>query len=149
MHQWEIAVLIILILLIIYHMKNQKEVYTLNQGYIYDQNSAAQACAVLGATLATPDQLNSAYNAKADWCVNGWLSDGSQKYPINTSIGPGCLNAPGIASNPAPLSSANCYGPKPLVLKTGNVAPFNASQYSMYPSVNLVNKAVNKVKNLF
>ncbi|CAG01054.1 unnamed protein product, partial [Tetraodon nigroviridis] len=57
---------------------------------------ARQACEDQDAGLATPEQLQAAWQDGLDWCNAGWLADGSVRYPI-TEPRAGCGgSAPGL-----------------------------------------------------
>lgn len=89
----------------VFHAKVGKE--TLN---FYD---AQRLCALLGATLATYDQLYTAWEAGLQKCAYGWLADATRRYPMKTSR-PGCGGHIGIIGSPNPqdkstTSNAWCY----------------------------------------
>ena len=99
-----------------------KEVFwigpTATTGYS-TMTDANQACIDAGADgLATPAQLTEAQDARAQWCVFGWLSDGSSKFPMQENktgcgmigVNPStCPNCPSTT-----VVGANCFGVKPL-----------------------------------
>ncbi|XP_063066109.1 versican b isoform X2 [Engraulis encrasicolus] len=70
---------------------------TTRYGLTFEQ--AKQACQNVGATIATEDQLTSAFEDGFDHCDAGWIADQSVRYPITTPR-PGCfgdkLKKPGI-----------------------------------------------------
>ncbi len=103
-------------------------------GYDYTKAQAAATCTTHGAVVATGAQLAAAQVAKADWCATGWLSDQTvAKYPINTTIRPGCGGAPSVVEYTPPNGKAgvNCYGVKPVV-DTEGISPFNTTKWSRY-----------------
>ncbi|KAM9737885.1 brevican core protein-like [Menidia menidia] len=55
---------------------------TVPQRLSFDE--AQDYCISLGAKLATPGQLYTAWSEGLDYCSPGWLSDGSVRYPIIT-----------------------------------------------------------------
>lgn len=75
---------------------------------------AEEVCGATGGTVATPDQLDKAYDKGADWCSCGILSDGSYAYPIQTAR-TGCADHPGVqACGPGfDRNFATCYGVRP------------------------------------
>jgi len=147
---WKIVLLVIIIILIVYRYTMQKEVYSLTGGYIFNNKESAQeACAVLGGTLATKSQMQQAQDGKADWCSTGWTADGGGMYPTNTRVGPGCgIGKPSLVSyiHEGGVAGANCYGVKPLLKDKDKVMMFNEAQYSMYPSLNIIDNAINHIK---
>ncbi|XP_061629519.1 hyaluronan and proteoglycan link protein 3 [Phyllopteryx taeniolatus] len=68
--------------------------------YHFNFLDAQQACQVQDATLATFEQLFTAWDEGLDWCNAGWLADGTVQYPI-TAVRAGCGGsdlAPGLRS---------------------------------------------------
>lgn len=112
------------------------EVYCYNPspGYNFSTvNQAASACQTLGAVIATPNQLQTAYNAGAEWCTAGFLSDGTRAFPMQHST-TGCYNTIGVVTWQG-NAGATCYGVKPAqgtpgVINWENFAPTKWSQYS-------------------
>ena len=95
--------------------------------------------------------MQQAQDNKADWCSTGWVADGGPMYPTNTRLYPGCgTGTPGLAyyPNDGVNASANCYGVKPLLQDKdkAQVMTFNETQYSMFPSVNIIDDAINRIK---
>jgi hypothetical protein len=84
--------------------------------------------------VATDSQLTDAFNAGADWCSTGWLSDvPDAKYPINTSIKTGCADEPGVKTYTPDLAGVNCFGPKPDK-GTEGIVPFDQFRWSRWDS---------------
>nr|XP_058940204.1 brevican core protein-like [Pocillopora verrucosa] len=77
-------------------------------------NDAQRLCALLGATLATYDQLYTAWEAGLQRCRYGWLADATLRYPMQT-IQPNCGSLTGIIGSSTPqhnkskTSNAWCY----------------------------------------
>ena len=108
-------------------------------GYDYTKAQAAGICTKHGATVASNRQLIAAREAGADWCATGWLSDQTvAKYPINTTIMPGCGGSPSVVEYTPPTGKAgvNCFGVKPeKVQGAGSDATlrnWNSTKWSRY-----------------
>lgn len=87
--------------------------------YHFNFFGAQQACQDQDATLATFEQLFSAWEEGLDWCNAGWLADGTVQYPI-TVPREGCGGielAPGLRS----------YGQRHRFLHTYDAFCFSAS----------------------
>ena len=101
------------------------EVFNISKD-IYTYADAADVCSAYGASLATYDQMESAYNDGAEWCNYGW-SDGQMIfYPTQKSTwkklqqsdtykhacGRPGVNG-GYIDNPYAKFGVNCFGKKP------------------------------------
>ena len=110
-------------------------------GYTYTKAQGEAGCAEHDAKLATDAQFTAAYDAGANWCSSGWLSDTDVgAFPINDkkNFVKGCGGtSAGIrrwnrTSGPDKgKAGLNCYGVKPDE-GTEKVARFNTAKWSRY-----------------
>ena len=92
--------------------------------YLFNFFEAKQACKDQEATLATFEQLFTAWDEGLDWCNAGWLADGTVQYPI-TAPRDGCGGddlAPGLRS----------YGQRHRLLHRYDAFCFSASVKGQY-----------------
>jgi len=101
------------------------EVFNISNN-LYTYDDAQSICSAFGATIATYDQVEDAYNNGGEWCNYGW-SDGQmalfptqkatwntlQKNPkLKNNCGRPGVNG-GYMANPYMKFGVNCYGKKP------------------------------------
>lgn len=102
-----------------------KQVFNISQNK-YTFKQAQDVCTAFDASLATYDQIESAYNAGAEWCNYGWSAGQMAYFPTQKTTydrlaqNPNTKNAcgrPGInggfMGNPNIRFGVNCYGVKP------------------------------------
>jgi hypothetical protein len=108
-------------------LKIKKEVYNIpSNSYTYDDSKAI--CQAYGATLATYDQIENAYNKGAEWCNYGWSDGQMALFPtqkktwdkLQTIEGhENDCGRPGVnggkINNPNAKFGVNCYGFKPII----------------------------------
>lgn len=113
----------------------EKEVFQVrSNGITYNltRTEADAVCTKYGATIATPAQLQTDYNAGADWCSFGWLSDNTMRFPINTTLIQGCSTVPGVVQGVSGNGKADvhCYGIRPNNPQGSDyIHPFNQTFY--------------------
>ena len=102
-----------------------KQVFNVGNN-IYTYEEAQKVCKVFDASLASYDQIESAYNDGGEWCNYGWSADQMAFFPTQkstwnklqyseqtkNSCGRPGING-GYFSNPYIRFGANCYGVKP------------------------------------
>lgn len=95
-----------------------------------DLDQAESVCGSTGGTVATPDQLEQAYQQGAQWCYCGILSDGTFAYPMQTGSS-GCARSKGVISCGSEYTRnlATCYGVRP---STGMVTAWDAQDDLLY-----------------
>jgi len=104
---------------------DKDEVFNIRNN-IYTYDDAQSVCSIYGATLATYDQIEKAYNNGAEWCNYGWSQDQLAFFPTQKSTwtllqnNPSTKNScgrPGINGgyfkNKNMQFGVNCYGKKP------------------------------------
>lgn len=106
---------------------NKKEVYNIGKN-IYTYDKAKQLCKSLNGTLATPEQVNNAYENGAEWCNYGWTQGQNAMFPIQKETWEHIQTRPepyryecgytygvngGFFENSNLEFGVNCYGVKP------------------------------------
>lgn len=101
------------------------EVFNISNN-LYTYSDAKAVCKALNAELATVDQLHTAYENGAEWCVNSWSANQQVLYPTQkstfdrlqkikgqeNSCGRTGVNG-GFVNNTSLRYGVNCYGIKP------------------------------------
>lgn len=121
-----------------------KEVFNISNN-LYTYDDAQAICTSYGATLATYEQIEEAYNNGAEWCNYGW-SDGQmaffptqkstwtelQKFPKHKNdCGRPGING-GYIHNPYVKFGVNCYGKKPKA-SPQDLSRLNSQGKSLFP----------------
>ena len=130
------------------------------QSNTYSYDNAKGACKLLGARLATYDEVERAYQNGANWCSYGWADEQLALFPIQKSLYnqlktiPGHQNdcgRPGVNGGYIEDSNTqfgvNCYGKKPYM--TENDAN-HMKNYTYTPTISVeeqskINQQVNNI----
>jgi hypothetical protein len=130
-----------------YLPKSSNEVFNISNN-LYSYDDAQVICKSYGASLATYDQIEKAYNDGAEWCNYGW-SDGQMAYfPTQKSTWKELQKSPsrknncgrpgingGYMSDPNMKFGVNCYGKKPKPTDM-DLARMTAKKHTVYPKTN-------------
>ena len=132
------------------------EVFNISNN-LYTYDDAQNVCTALGATLATYEQIEGAYNDGAEWCNYGWSTDQMAYFPtqldtfnkmqknnggkVNNNCGRPGING-GFMANPYLKFGVNCFGKKPLPKKSdlSEMNASNAEQPKTAEQIALANK---------
>jgi len=105
--------------------EDKNEVFNISNN-LYTYDDAQAVCSAFDAKLATYDQIESAYNAGAEWCAYGWSEDQMAFFPTQNATWSKLQKDPktknncgrpgvngGYIANPYIKFGVNCYGKKP------------------------------------
>ncbi|XP_027523499.1 brevican core protein isoform X4 [Corapipo altera] len=141
----------------ILHVKVKGVVFHYREGsmrYAYTFAEAQEACARIGASIATPEQLYAAYLGGYEQCDAGWIADQTVRYPIQTPREAcyGDMNGfPGVRNygvvDPEDMYDVYCYAED---LPEGtNSFPEAAGKYqAQEPEENLLQEIVTVAEKL-
>lgn len=112
---------------------------------LYTYDDAQAICKSYGATMATYDQIESAYNDGAEWCNYGWSDDQMIFFPTQKSTWDKLQKVPehkndcgrpgvngGYIANPYIKFGVNCFGKKPPA-SDDDLVRMNSKQNMLYP----------------
>lgn len=112
---------------------------------LYTYDDAQAICKSYGATMATYDQIESAYNDGAEWCNYGWSDDQMIFFPTQKSTWDKLQKIPehkndcgrpgvngGYIANPYVKFGVNCFGKKPAA-SDDDLVRMNSRQNKLYP----------------
>ena len=133
-----------------------KQVFNVGNN-IYTYEEAQKVCKVFDASLASYDQIESAYNDGGEWCNYGWSADQMAFFPTQkstwnklqyseqtkNSCGRPGING-GYFSNPYIRFGANCYGVKPTQPKGWEPSSSN----TLLPNANTTPPESDETKKL-
>lgn len=150
-----------------YSKTDDKEVFNIiNNLYTYDD--AANVCKVYGATLATYDQVEEAYNDGGDWCNYGWSQNQMALFPTQKSTWDKLQKDPkkknscgrpgvngGYINNPKIKLGVNCYGKRPVAtgidlnyMNSGKIFPKTEHEYALEQKMHFWNENKEKMMNV-
>jgi len=138
--------------------EDKKEVFNVSNN-LYTYDDAQAVCSAFDAKLATYDQIESAYNAGAEWCAYGWSEDQMAFFPTQNATWSKLQKDPkkknncgrpgvngGYIANPYIKFGVNCYGKKPKPTDA-DLNRLDAKQNQVFPKSTEDKKLDEKVKN--
>jgi hypothetical protein len=138
--------------------EDKNEVFNISNN-LYTYDDAQAVCSAFDAKLATYDQIESAYNAGAEWCAYGWSEDQMAFFPTQNATWSKLQKDPktknncgrpgvngGYIANPYIKFGVNCYGKKPKPTDA-DLNRLDAKQNQVFPKSTEDKKLDEKVKN--
>lgn len=138
--------------------EDKNEVFNISNN-LYTYDDAQAVCSSFDAKLATYDQIESAYNAGAEWCAYGWSEDQMAFFPTQNATWSKLQKDPktknncgrpgvngGYIANPYIKFGVNCYGKKPKPTEA-DLNRLDAKQNQVFPKSTEDKKLDEKVKN--
>jgi hypothetical protein len=138
--------------------EDKKEVFNISNN-LYTYDDAQAVCSAFDAKLATYDQIESAYNAGAEWCAYGWSEDQMAFFPTQNATWSKLQKDPkkknncgrpgvngGYIANPYIKFGVNCYGKKPKPTEA-DLNRLDAKQNQVFPKSTEDKKLDERVKN--
>lgn len=138
--------------------EDKNEVFNISNN-LYTYDDAQAVCSSFDAKLATYDQIESAYNAGAEWCAYGWSEDQMAFFPTQNATWSKLQKDPktknncgrpgvngGYIANPYIKFGVNCYGKKPKPTDA-DLNRLDAKQNQVFPKSTEDKKLDEKVKN--
>jgi hypothetical protein len=138
--------------------EDRNEVFNISNN-LYTYDDAQAVCSAFDAKLATYDQIESAYNAGAEWCAYGWSEDQMAFFPTQNATWSKLQKDPktknncgrpgvngGYIANPYIKFGVNCYGKKPKPTDA-DLNRLDAKQNQVFPKSTEDKKLDERVKN--
>ena len=138
--------------------EDKNEVFNISNN-LYTYDDAQAVCSAFDAKLATYDQIESAYNAGAEWCAYGWSEDQMAFFPTQNATWSKLQKDPktknncgrpgvngGYIANPYIKFGVNCYGKKPKPTDA-DLNRLDAKQNQVFPKSTEDKKLDERVKN--
>lgn len=137
----------------------EKQVFNIPGNY-YSYNDAKTLCSAYGATLATYNDVEKAYNGGGEWCNYGWSEGQMALFPTQKvtydnlqkisghehDCGRPGING-GYMANPRIKFGVNCYGYKPKITEEEEQGMMTNSPYPKTEKDILMEKRVDYWKN--